>query len=159
MRVKGRLTNLNVTYDERHPIILPAKSTLTVRLLEEAHKEMLHGNIQLMLHYVRTKYWIIGARRASANVVKACVKCRRYSNIEQTQLMSDLPEVRLSNSRPFANCGVDYFGPIQEKRYEGRCKSIDTGYGAVFVCLSTKMVHIECVSNLTTERFFYRSKK
>ncbi|XP_055308609.1 uncharacterized protein LOC129572631 [Sitodiplosis mosellana] len=155
MRVKGRLTNLNVTYDERHPIILPAKSSFTKRSLEEAHKEMLHGNIQSMLHYVQTKYWVIGARKAAANVAKSCVKCRRYANTERTQLMSHLPEVRLSNSRPFANCGVDYFGPIQVKRFEGRCKSIDIGYGAVFVCLSTKMVHIECVSNLTTERFLW----
>lgn len=47
--------------------------------------------------------------------------------------MGDLPKERLSNSRPSAYCGVDYFGPIRIKRYEGRCNSMDTGYAAVFV--------------------------
>lgn len=69
--------------------------------------------------------------------------------------MGDLPKERVTISRPFAYCGVDYFGPIKVKRYIGRCKSIDMGYGAVFICLATRMIHIECVSDLTTEKFLW----
>lgn len=69
--------------------------------------------------------------------------------------MADLTKERLANTRPFAHCGVDYFGPIKIKRFEGRCKTIETGYGAVFVCMTTKMVHIECVSDMTTTKFLW----
>lgn len=113
----------------------------------------MHGGIQLILHHVRAKYWIIGLRRGAATVVKRCLACIRYARKEQTQLMGDLPKERVTNTRPFTYCGVDYFGPIKVKRFEGRCRSIDKGYGAIFVCMTTKMVHIECVSDLTTERF------
>lgn len=69
--------------------------------------------------------------------------------------MGDLPKERVTISRPFAYCGVDYFGPIKVKRYTGRCKTIDTGYGAVFICMTTRMIHIECVSDLTSEKFLW----
>lgn len=130
-----------------------AQSRLTRSLLGDAHEQTLHGGIQLMSHYLRAKYWIIGARKESATLVKRCLKCIRYAHKEQTQLMGDLSKERVTNTRPFAYCGFDYFGPISVKRYEGRCRSIDSGYGAVFVCMTTKLVHIECVSDLTTERF------
>lgn len=59
----------------------------------------------------------------------------------------------MTAARPFYNTGVDYCGPffIKEKklRNRGRVKA----YVAVFVCLSTKAVHIEVVSDMTTEAF------
>lgn len=155
LRARGRLANTSLAYDEKHPIIIPARSTMAKLLLQEAHQETLHGGIQLILHYVRTRYWIIGARRAATSLVKSCIRCIRYAQSDQKQLMGDLPKERVTASRPFAHCGVDYFGPIKVKRFDGRCRSIDTGYAAVFICLTTKMVHIECVSDLTTERFLW----
>lgn len=155
LRVSGRLLNASIPYDERHPIIIPAHSTLQKLLMQEAHNSTLHGNIQMMRHYLNRRYWIIGAKRAAKAVIKRCVKCQNHLTSDKQQLMSDLPKERLTPSRPFYYCGVDYFGPIKIKRFEGRCRSIDIGYGAVFVCLTTRMVHIECVTNLTSERFLW----
>lgn len=155
LRVKGRLLSADVNYDERHPIILPSESRLAKLLLEEAHRETLHGGIQLILHYVRSKYWIVGAKRAATNVVKQCLRCIRYAHHDHKQLMGNLPRERTMVTRPFAHCGVDYFGPLRVKRFDGRCKSIDTGYGAVFVCMTTRMIHIECVSDMSTDRFLW----
>lgn len=50
---------------------------------------------------------------------------------------------------------MDFFGPIKLKRFIGRCRTIDTGYVAVFICMSTKMIHLECVSDLTSARFLW----
>lgn len=126
LRVEGRLENANVSYDEKHPIILPHQSRLATLLLEEAHCKTLHGGVQLMLHYVRAKYWIVGARKAAAFIVKQCLACVRFAHHDKNQIMGNLPKERLSNTHPFAYCGVDYFGPIRIKRYEGRCNSMDT---------------------------------
>lgn len=155
MRVRGRLENANITYDEKHPIIVPYKSTFARRLMHLAHHETLHGGPQLMLHYVRAKYWILNDREAARSTWRHCGRCYRYMKHDRSQLMADLPKERLANTRPFANCGVDYFGPIKIKRFEGRCKTVETGYGAVFVCMSTRMVHIECVSDMTSNKFLW----
>lgn len=155
IRVQGRIANAAISYDEKHPIIVPPHSSFGRLLVKEAHLVTMHGGVQQMLHYLRVKYWLIGARRAITRAVKSCNVCRRYRKHPVEQLMGNLPKERTQMSRPFANCGVDYFGPMKVKRFMQRCKTIDTGYGAVFVCLSTRMVHIETVSNLSTDRFLW----
>lgn len=155
LRIEGRMSNAAISYDEKHPIIIPSHSLFGKLLIKEAHERTLHGGAQQMLHYIRSKYWLMGARKAVTSAVKSCNMCRRYRKNPVEQIMGHLPKERTQMSRPFANCGVDYFGPIKIKRFMYRCKTIDSGYGAVFVCLSTRMIHIETVTNLTTERFIW----
>lgn len=153
LRVRGRLSNAEVTYDEKYPIIIPGNSAFGKLLLQEAHEKTLHGNIQLMLNYANSRYWIISGRTAARDVVKRCVMCLRYAKQEQQQLMGDLPKERVLASAPFTHCGVDLFGPVKIKRYEHRCRVEDKGYVVVFVCMATKMVHMECVSDMSTRKF------
>ena len=62
--------------------------------------------------------------------------------------MADLPAERVTPSRPFSQCGLDFAGPIITKipGMNGQKR-----YVAVFVCFVTKAVHLELVSNLTKE--------
>lgn len=49
---------------------------------------------------------------------------------------------------------MDYAGPIKIRESHRRGNiPITKGYIAIFVCFNTKAVHIEVVSNLTTEAF------
>lgn len=67
--------------------------------------------------------------------------------------MGNLPAQRVTQARPFSNVGVDYCGPffIKEKKHRNRNKI--NVYIAVFVCMVIKAVHLEVVSDLTTEGF------
>jgi len=67
--------------------------------------------------------------------------------------MGDLPTDRVSFSRPFTYTGIDYAGPFEIKNYTGRAFLITKGYVCVFVCFSTKAIHLEPTSDLTTEKF------
>ena len=68
--------------------------------------------------------------------------------------MGNLPEVRIQMCRPFTNTGVDYAGPIEVLTRRARGKRLSTkGYIAVFICMSTKAVHLEIVSDMTTSTF------
>lgn len=74
--------------------------------------------------------------------------------------MGDMPEARVTPSRPFLNTGVDFAGPIHLKSRGGRgnIQSIK-GYIALFVCRSTKAIHLELVSSLSTEAFIAALKR
>lgn len=59
----------------------------------------------------------------------------------------------MTASRPFQVVGVDFAGPIQVKNSRVRRAIITKGYICIFVCFTTKAIHLELVSDLTTESF------
>lgn len=67
--------------------------------------------------------------------------------------MGSLPTNRITPSPPFSYIGVDYAGPFftKERRSRGNHKS--KTYLCLFICFSTKAIHLEFVTNLTTECF------
>ena len=70
--------------------------------------------------------------------------------------MSDLPKERLSfNEQPFTHTGIDYFGPINVKltRKTRSNQATHKRYGALFTCLTTRAVHLELASDLSTDIF------
>ena len=65
--------------------------------------------------------------------------------------MAPLPEDRLEATHAFDKCSVDYFGPLMLKRGEdGVMKKIWT---CMFVCLVTRGVHLEMVTDLSSQQF------
>jgi hypothetical protein len=69
--------------------------------------------------------------------------------------MGDLPAIRVRGfNRLFNIIGIDYAGPIQVRESKRRDKiHISKGYISIFVCTSTKAVHLEVVTELSTEAF------
>ncbi|XP_047020735.1 uncharacterized protein LOC124630779 [Helicoverpa zea] len=67
--------------------------------------------------------------------------------------MGDLPAVRTDCSFAFSSCGVDFAGPFRISSRKGRGNRITKSYLCLFVCLTTKAVHLEVVSDLTSEAF------
>ena len=64
--------------------------------------------------------------------------------------MADLPRCRVQiNKPPFYKVDVDYFGPFLVKQRRSRIKR----YGCIFSCLTTRAVHIEVASDLSTGSF------
>ena len=62
--------------------------------------------------------------------------------------MADLPSDRLEPAPPFSYCAVDFFGPFIE---EGR-KELKR-WGAIFVCMVSRGIHIEVAASLDTTSF------
>ncbi|XP_041673673.1 uncharacterized protein LOC121529782 [Drosophila eugracilis] len=154
MRACGRVTSSELLqYDERHPIILPYDCHLSRLLVQFTHRITLHGGNQLMIRLIRAKFCIPRVRNLIKSVVYACKVCDIHKKKLQTQLMGELPKERTSFSRPFTYTGVDYAGPFEIKNYTGRACLITKGYVLVFVCFSTKAIHLEPTSDLTTEKF------
>ncbi|XP_066590782.1 uncharacterized protein [Prorops nasuta] len=103
--------------------------------------------------YVATKVWVVNARTLVKACVHKCFTCARERAKLGTQLMGSLPAARVSRSFTFEHTGVDYAGPFSVKLHHGRNAKPIKCYVAVFVCLSTRAVHLELVSRLDTEAF------
>ena len=63
--------------------------------------------------------------------------------------MANLPCERTTEAPPFTYCSIDMFGSfyIKEKRSELK------RYGAMFVCLASRAVHIEVTHQINTDSF------
>ncbi|XP_014491796.1 uncharacterized protein LOC106754294 [Vigna radiata var. radiata] len=67
--------------------------------------------------------------------------------------MGDLPAPRVTPSSPFTHTGMDFAGPFSVKTYNLRSARTVQSYICIFVCFSTKAVHIESVHDLTSNSF------
>lgn len=154
LRVGGRLSNASeMTIASRFPAIIPRRSHLSSLLTRDAHEQTMHGGPSLMLAYLRRSFWVIDGANEVQRFVKRCTVCFRYSAIAGQQLMASLPAARVTPSRPFRHCAMDYSGAIMVRSSRGRGHHATKAYVAVFVCLATRAVHIELVGDLTTTGF------
>ena len=67
--------------------------------------------------------------------------------------MGQLSIERVTPGSVFDKVGVDYAGPVLIKRGHVRRPTLVKAYVCVFVSLTVKAVHLELVSNLTSEAF------
>ncbi|KYM98106.1 hypothetical protein ALC62_11199 [Cyphomyrmex costatus] len=156
LRVGGRLRHADTDHSKRHPIILPAKRHLTELIVRDAHLKQMHMGPQGLLAHLRCNYWPLSGCQTIRRVLRKCIACFRVRPSEKTQLMGDLPKERVTPHRAFINSGLDYAGPFPIKLSRNKTGK---SYLCIFVCLSTKAVHLELVSDLTTTAFLNALKR
>ncbi|XP_062537725.1 uncharacterized protein LOC134206062 [Armigeres subalbatus] len=170
-RLKGKLANLNPVYDDnsrllrvggrirhsdlplaqRHPIILPEKNHFTEMLIDCLHRENLHVGLTGLMAIVRQMFWPVNAKRTINRVLRKCVTCFKNNPTDIKQFMGDLPSCRVTAALPFARTGIDYAGPFLIKA--GRMKAKIKAYICLFICMTTKAIHLELVTSLSTDAF------
>ena len=149
--VGGRLQKSEVF--QKHPIILHRSSPATLLLIQQLHLDHGHIGPSTLLSVLSEDFYIIGARRIARYVAKNCVACKRaYAHIAQQQ-MGQLPVDRVTPSPPFSVVGVDLAGPLLCKQFDGRKAPTIKTYACIFICLATKAVHLELLSDISTAAF------
>ncbi|XP_029154848.1 uncharacterized protein LOC114929767 [Nylanderia fulva] len=153
LRVGGRLKHAQLPLDERHPMIIPAASWLTRLVIDSCHRRTLHGGVQLTLGLLRLRFWVPRGRTTVKQQLHRCVTCTRWRAATPQPPMGNLPRDRVTPTRPFLSTGLDYAGPILLRTSKGRGHRAHKGYIAVFVCFWSKAIHLEVVSDYTSEAF------
>ncbi|XP_057688053.1 uncharacterized protein LOC130913445 [Corythoichthys intestinalis] len=150
--VGGRLKHANINTTEKHPIILPKKSHVSLLLVRQYHDKVQHQGRHFTEGALRAAgYWLIGGKQLIASVIHKCVMCRQLRRKVEGQLMADLPPERLQTSPPFTYVGVDVFGPwpvISKRTRGGEAQS--KRWAMLFCCMSSRAVHIEIIASLDT---------
>ena len=115
LRVGGRLDNSNLSFDAKHPILLPKGHKLTKMIFQHYHLSNLHVGPQTLLYLVRQRYWALGGKDIARKEVHNCVTCFRARPKEVSQIMAPLPKDRVLISPPFNKSGLDCCGPFYIK--------------------------------------------
>ena len=150
-RISGRLKNSPIFDNDRiHPKLLPGDHKISELIVRDVHERTFHpGHLRVMAE-CRKIFWIIGLRKLAKSIGLRCVICRWWRKLPFDQFMADLPSFRITPGYPFENSSVDYFGPISIRfGRRGRSK----GYGAIFTCMTTRAIHLELATDLTTDVF------
>lgn len=153
IRASSRLKNSNLQHETICPIILPNKGFFTWLIIHDAHERTLHGGCQLTLQYIRQRFWILHGRSTVGTQLRKCVRCFRYKMKTQNQLMGNLPSYRVRAAFPFQYTGIDFAGYFEVKTSRIRNAKFVKCYVALFVCMTTKAIHLELVRDLSTEAF------
>jgi len=147
VRVRGRLgKSEQMTYEEKHPIILP-KGHLSVLIMRYQHRLMKHSGVNAMLTALRGEYWMINGRRTAKTVTRGCIACQKMDALQQMSPVADLHETRVQQMDPFAVIGLDYAGPLYCADLEGK------SYILLITCAVTRAVHLEVTESLSLKDF------
>ncbi|XP_039303440.1 uncharacterized protein LOC120357338 [Solenopsis invicta] len=153
IRVGGRLSQAPIPAQARHPIVLGSHPLVRL-LIFHTHLRTLHAGTQLTLATLRQEFWLLRARSTVRSILHGCVTCARERALTPSQLMGDLPKVRVTPpARAFLHSGLDYAGPVLIRSRSGRGVASAKAYIALFVCMATRAVHLELVEGYSTPAF------
>lgn len=153
LRVGGRLRNSELEYDRKFPILLPSDSTFTELLIYEIHEKFCHAGIQTTHCLLSQNFWILGAKRVIRKIIFRCHTCWRTHPKPYQPKMGDLPKFRISQAKAFENVGIDLTGHFLITMNRLRGSRTLKAYVCLFICCTTKAVHLELLSELSSESF------
>ncbi|GFQ85985.1 integrase catalytic domain-containing protein [Trichonephila clavata] len=88
-------------------------------------------------------------RQTIKKALPKCLPCKLFKAKCGMQIETPLPSKRVVPSAPFTITGIEFAGPVNIRCLKPR----DTAYIALFTCATTRALHIELVSDLTTDEF------
>ena len=112
------MENVPVSFERKHPIILPSKHHVTNLVIQNCHRQ--HGHCLSFSSSGLPQTEILDLRGLSAvrKVLSNCMNCRKQNARPGEQIMDPLPSARVApTDPPFTHVGVDYFSsPLFEAR-------------------------------------------
>lgn len=91
------------------------------------------------------------------NLVKMCIfkciTCTRQRVSMAFQRIGDLPEICVRPAHLFSSTGVDYASSFNIHVTKGCDQKTHKVYCVLFICLTTRVIHLEVADDYTTDRF------
>ena len=151
IRCQGRLARSLLSYETKHPILLPKEHHITTLIIWDCHKRVLHNGTKETLQELRSRFWIVQGRQLVKKIIRRCVLCKRIQGASYgTPKQGPLPEFRVKEEHAFSSIGIDFAGPLFVREPSGESKKT---YVALFTCGTSRAVHLELVPDLTAETF------
>ena len=154
LRIGGRIGRSAYSFDVKHPAILGSHH-LTDIIIRHHHITYGHGTTERVLGELRTRYHVVGGRRAVKRVIMDCSPCKRWKVVPVSPVMAPLPPERITPQYPFLRVGTDFFdwywvmvGRRREKRW-----------GMITTDLVCRAVNIEKTSSMSADSFILAHRR
>jgi len=150
-RCEGRLSNANLPYAVKNPILLPRDHPLAALIVRESHEHVFHNGVKETLTEIRRKFWIPKARSLTRQLIHQCVLCRKMEGRAfKPPPPPPLPTFRVKEDPAFTHTGVDFAGPIYVRGHENLTQKV---WICLYTCYVTRAVHLDAVPDQSTESF------
>ena len=157
IQTKGRLVQSDLPVDAITPFFLPNKSYLVDLLITHIHTSHHHIGLSQTLSLYRQCCWTLKIHSFTKSILLRCVICQRVKKGTLFRpLPPPLPAERVQWVQPLANVGVYHTESFTIRDSQGRKTK---AYICLFVCTTTRAVHLEVVDNLTTTSFIMCFKR
>ena len=104
-----------MTWETQHPTLLPYEHTISLLIARHTHQQG-HSGFASTTAKIRTRFWILKAMKLVKSIKSKCTFSREMTQRVETQLMVDLPWLRLLPfTALFQVSTCDYFGPLKVK--------------------------------------------
>lgn len=127
---------------EKTPI-LPRQSLISEMTIREKHHQLFHQGSRATLAEVRRDLWVVKGLSAVKQIIRSCVRCRRFDARPYGSPESQLQPYQIVPTFPFGTTNLDFFGPLETK--QGKL------YVLLFACSQTRGVHMEACLTMTAE--------
>jgi hypothetical protein len=129
------------------PIALPRDHPLTKLIIRDAHRQVEHQGSRSTHAQVFSRFFIPKGYAAVKKICSECLYCRTRAPRALRPPTAPLHPSRLNaHTKPWLEVGMDHFGPFELNK---RTKK----WGLIFICLTTRAVHIEDVDGPGAEPF------
>ncbi|XP_025997421.1 uncharacterized protein LOC113005763 [Solenopsis invicta] len=68
IRVSGRIQRSNLSFSQKHPILLPNRHHITDNIIRELHEKHHHTGIQTTLYTLRQRFWLCDGRNQAVHL-------------------------------------------------------------------------------------------
>lgn len=124
-RCGGKIQKAHVSYARKNPILLTKQHRFTVLIVRHAHERTSHSSVKDTLTDIRSQYWFVKCRLFIRKLIHQCITCRKLEGpLYKAVAPPPLPECHVTESPPFAFCGVDFAGPLYIKQDDGQSSKV-----------------------------------
>ncbi|XP_054710076.1 uncharacterized protein LOC129219765 [Uloborus diversus] len=102
---------------------------------------------------------MLSARDTIRQCIRKCMTCAKIKAQSAQHMLGYLPAARVTPSQPFLKCGVDYGGPFSIRMSNSSRAKTCKAYLCLFMCFSTREIHCELNSDLSTNAFITAFKR
>ena len=146
----GRIYNAPASKLAKFPYLQPSNHPFTKLTIYAVHKKCLHVGVNSTLTAIRQNYWVPSTRQLIRKLLRHCVICRKTEGRSyQTPDPPPFVRCRVQETQPFEVTGVNFTSSLYVRDIGKESKV----YVCLFTCAMTRAVHLEIVTNLTTENF------
>ena len=143
--LKTKIFNRKDTFTFLCPILLD-KHDIVEMMIREIHQNCSHSGTQVVMNNVRERFWVISLRKILKTIISKCIVCKKQKVKSFSCETPPFPLNRVRDARIFEISGVDFASPIY---FKGGGK----GWICIFTCAVYRAVHLELVSELSTNKF------